>query len=404
MKIIWNPNPLLTVVELNEADKQLLWHRVKINELEERISQAHFDLDPEMREWRQSIGKGRSPEEWITEAQRSLDYSYVCGDTKYDGSSFDEYITYVTNEYIQELSRAHCGDCTCVACSCLKCHIETLLGIDTIKGLHKHEASFISGAFMPKNGATPTLEQAIAYLKDYQPQNVQEWGLPHVERWKQEAQRAYQWLVAYQQEHFEKRGGNTVTDACLHVGACPVGCTCWCDTCVLAKHFARLTIRRQDGVEVAVLERRNDGTIVIVRSTDRVRPDLERWLKRGLSKFVETPGDKRPHKTTADDPELLNIIAEHFSNYGFVCSFDEDMFESEAISLATDMDLREELRRHRYLMESALSYIDRYVPDLAGARNVLISQMEDALISKYDEGEWDDHEDYRSLATLKETK
>jgi alkylated DNA repair dioxygenase AlkB len=33
----------------------------------------------------------------------------------------------------------------------------------------------------------------------------------------------------------QKRGGNNVTDACLHTGPCLVGCGCWCDTCKAEK-------------------------------------------------------------------------------------------------------------------------------------------------------------------------
>ncbi len=48
---------------------------------------------------------------------------------------------------VDALKNAHCGDCTCIACSCDKCHAEELLGIHTTRGLGKHEASYVEAAF-----------------------------------------------------------------------------------------------------------------------------------------------------------------------------------------------------------------------------------------------------------------
>jgi len=193
MKIVWNPNPLLTVVELDDFDKRLLWHKVKIKELEERIISAHVDLA--------DIGKGRSLEESVAQAIRSLDVNRVFDEGK-GKNSFNGRVDHLTAEYTKELTLGHIGDCTCVPCSCLKCHAENLLGIDTLAGLGKHEAAKIGGAFAPENKPARTLSEVIAYLADYESQDVPDWGLPHVPRWREEAKRAHEWLVAYQREHF----------------------------------------------------------------------------------------------------------------------------------------------------------------------------------------------------------
>ena len=201
MRINWNHNPLLTVVELDEHDRQLLVLRTKVEMLEGRISEAHFDLDAEHGAWLKSIGKGRELSEAVEEAIRSLDYPYVCGDVDRNGQSFDVYVSERAKMYADELALGHSGDCTCVPCSCLKCHAENLVGIDTIAGLGKHEASYIGGAFGPKDSPR-TLDAALVSLSDYEPKDVQEWGIPHVERWRGEAKRAHEWLIAYQREHF----------------------------------------------------------------------------------------------------------------------------------------------------------------------------------------------------------
>ena len=203
MKILWNHNPLATVVELEDFDKKLLWHQVKIEQLEMAIGEAHFDLDPEHQEWcRTSLGE-RCSKDFVADARRHLDYAYVCGDEERNGKSFEVRVTELTADYASELASKHCGDCTCVACSCPKCYAENLVGVDTIPGLGKHEALYIGGAFTAKDGIVRTLDEAVTALADYEPKDVKAWGLPHVDRWREEAKRAHEWLIAYQREHFE---------------------------------------------------------------------------------------------------------------------------------------------------------------------------------------------------------
>ena len=91
-----------------------------------------------------------------------------------------------------ELSGCHVGDCTCVACSCSKCWAEGLLGIDTIPGLGKHQASHISDEFWIT--PTPSIHDVIAKLEDSHPVRSGAWeNLPQedfdrcVPRWIEEA-------------------------------------------------------------------------------------------------------------------------------------------------------------------------------------------------------------------------
>ncbi len=204
MRIIWNPNPLLTAVDLDDADKKLLWHQVKVHVLEERISEAYFDLDPEHQKWCRDALKDRCPVDFVAEAQKSLDYPFICGDEKRNDKTFDEYITEHADVYAAELLLGHSGDCTCVPGSCLKCHAEAMIGVDTIPGLGKHEASYIGSA-----SGGRTIDEAIVYLRDYRPIKGKGWERhtddeynAHVPRWIEEAKRAHVWLVEYQREHF----------------------------------------------------------------------------------------------------------------------------------------------------------------------------------------------------------
>jgi hypothetical protein len=201
MKIIWTPNPLASIVELDEHDRQILWHRLKIEQLEERIGQANFDLNPETREWHNKNIKDRSLDEAVASALKNLDVEHI-----------EERLNADLQEYVDELASKHSGDCTCVPCSCLKCHVESLLGVDTIPGLGKHEASYIDSAFRPLDKDMPerTIDQALQYLRDYHPVKGEGGGWEkateeefqrHVPRWTEEAKRAYVWLTNYQKEH-----------------------------------------------------------------------------------------------------------------------------------------------------------------------------------------------------------
>jgi hypothetical protein len=202
MKIIWNPNPLATVVELDDFDKKLLWHRVKLAQLVETIGEAYFSLDPDHQEWCRTALKERCPTDFVADARGHLDYAYICGDRERNGQSFDAYVSELTDVYAAELASVHCGDCTCVACSCTKCRAEALVEVDTIPGLGKHEASYIGRFFDPNGQPQPTIDEVLAKLADYEPKDVQEWGLPHVDRWREEARCAHEWLVSYKREHF----------------------------------------------------------------------------------------------------------------------------------------------------------------------------------------------------------
>lgn len=203
MKIIWSPNPIATVVELDEFDKKLLWHKVKIHRLEEMIGEAHLDLDPEFQEWRRTALKERCPVDFVADARKHLRYRFISGEEKINGKSFDEVVGEATDDCVSALSSHHDGDCVCVPCSCEKCHAEMLVGVDTLAGLGKHEASSIDGCF--SRGETPTvpqLEATLVKLSTYDGSSAPEWGQPHIARWVEEHKRAHAWLVAYQAAHF----------------------------------------------------------------------------------------------------------------------------------------------------------------------------------------------------------
>jgi hypothetical protein len=183
MHIHYHPNPLQTVIELESHDLERLRLKLTIDDLQDRIYGAHFHLEP---------GKYFDVEAAI----RSLDVHSL------EEEPFERKIDRLVDICVDELRGQHIGDCTCQPCSCMKCHAERLLGIDTIKGLGKHAAHKIDTAFAVER----SLDEAIAWLDDYKPERGEAWlRFPqadferHIPRWTEEARQAAAWLREYRQ-------------------------------------------------------------------------------------------------------------------------------------------------------------------------------------------------------------
>ena len=197
MKITYNKNPLLTTVELDENEKKELWYKIKIQEMEEILFSAHFYLEEKYFD--------------LKRAKDDLDPDYYCNEEDNKKSKLDERCDMLLETFLSELQSNHIGDCTCVACSCMKCHAEGLLGIDTIKGLGKHTAHKINAAFGINN--EKNIDEAIEYLANYDPKpkdpESDAWKKmggyeQYVPRWKEEAKLAHDWLVNYKINIFAK--------------------------------------------------------------------------------------------------------------------------------------------------------------------------------------------------------
>ncbi len=187
MKITYNKNPLYTTIELDEQEKKDFWNQIKIREMEDLLFDVHFHLE-----------EGEYFD--IEKARKAVNPDYYLTDEK---SPLEKRCDMLLETYLEELQSFHIGDCTCVAWSCMKCHAESILGIDTIKGLPKHSAYKINSAFGEKN--SKTIEEAIEYLANYEPTATWEGWEQHVPRWKAEAKVAHDWLVNYKNEHFNSQ-------------------------------------------------------------------------------------------------------------------------------------------------------------------------------------------------------
>jgi hypothetical protein len=184
MKITYTPNPLATIIELDDHDKEVLRLKLIIETLTERIVGAHVHLE-----------EGASFD--LVRARHAVEYAGMDRDADV---RVPESVIDLTNE----LLGSHCGDCTCVPYSCSKCQAEDMLGIDTTKGLGKHEASKIDSSF--KSGKN--VDEVIVELENYQvkpitsPNFTQEMLDHWTPIWKEQASQAAVWLKAYKAEHF----------------------------------------------------------------------------------------------------------------------------------------------------------------------------------------------------------
>jgi len=186
MRITYAQNPLRTTVELDGQEKKELWYKIKLKEYEDIIFEAHFYL-----------------------GEKYFDVKRVRRIVKPNEVNFvDNRVNELFECYISELMNRHAGDCTCIPCSCEKCHVEGMLGIDTIKGLDKHAAYNINLAF--GDNSKRTLDEAIEHLAaNVVPTKSIEWERHTQEEfdsylpgWAADSNRALEWLTKYRNTHF----------------------------------------------------------------------------------------------------------------------------------------------------------------------------------------------------------
>ena len=196
MKIIYNENPLNTVIELDESETEVLWHKVKIDKMKWLLFGAHFHLVDEGDRFN------------LDRARHEVDPDYYLPEpTDRKGKTkLDKWVDESMVELMNALNGAHCGNCCCVPSSCDKCEAEDLLGINTTKGLKQQQASKIFAAFgeSRENNWTSqrSIDEAIEHLENYEPKADWDGWEAEVPRWKEEAAGAAEWLKIYRNQHF----------------------------------------------------------------------------------------------------------------------------------------------------------------------------------------------------------
>lgn len=201
MKITYDENPLNTKVELDEHESKELWYKIKLEEMEDLLFEAHCFLG-------RDDGDGITFDQDLDKVAEAADHKYYMAEKHGDRTPLDDRVDKIHKYFIEALVNSHAGDCTCLPCPCEKCWAEHLLDIDTIKGLGKHPAHYLFDAFgeTPKNNwkNQRNIHEAIQYLENYVPTaNWKGWE-QHADRWKSEASEAAKWLKQYRKQHFNE--------------------------------------------------------------------------------------------------------------------------------------------------------------------------------------------------------
>jgi hypothetical protein len=187
MEILWNENPLKTSIDLDKNDIEIFRLKLRIEHLTESAYSAYFHLKNET-----SDADPTAAAKALSTLEELFGHDNSLSD---DPPFFEVYLTELKKGY-------HCGDCTCVPASCAKCAAEEILGVNTIKGLGKHQARLIDSAF--NNGANRTIDDVIDYLERYEPKNPGgQFAMSPEEidklmnAWRSQARSARDWLIQY---------------------------------------------------------------------------------------------------------------------------------------------------------------------------------------------------------------
>jgi hypothetical protein len=162
VKITYAENPLDTKVELEPHEIELLRLKIKLEEYEDMIYGAYFDLTARLRD----MGplKALSLEQAVEEAKKVLDPDRWIE----DDSKLNKRVDGLLKHYLEELQGSHLGDCTAFPMTCSKCLAEGMLGINTF-GTYPGKAVLhaIERAFFYKDGETwvrRSLDEVLAML------------------------------------------------------------------------------------------------------------------------------------------------------------------------------------------------------------------------------------------------
>jgi hypothetical protein len=197
MNIIYKDNPLTTEIELNEEEQSKLWYKVKIAKMEEKLFDASYYLEGENFN--------------LEKAKFSVNQNFYFGENDDEESPLDKEANEMFINLSIELKSMHAGDCTCIPCSCFKCYAESLVGVDTLKGLSKYSAEKIMSGF-GYGKDNKTIEEVINDMENddcIPTEDLERWEKmggyeQYIPRWKNELEEALKWLKTYKQEKLNR--------------------------------------------------------------------------------------------------------------------------------------------------------------------------------------------------------
>lgn len=188
MKIDYHQNPFKTKVHLDERDRYTMLIAYQ--------NEQYINILCELDMWLEDKFPKREKPNLQKVLERVKKWREICNLKEEDED---------VQCFINAIDEEHLGDCICFACTCYRCYAESMLGIDTLDKLGKHEANKVLGAF-GKDGDR-TIDEAIEILeKDKEYKKPDNWpdtvGYEiHIPRWEQERKNALKWLKEYKEKH-----------------------------------------------------------------------------------------------------------------------------------------------------------------------------------------------------------
>lgn len=209
MEIAYQHNPLLNKVILNETEKKLLFWKVVYSEFEDIIWTLKFRLESYLDN---KLDPNSIPYEPAKkDAQEFLDNPIQKIHQKIDTLA-EEMIRIEYNEnkikyFIEALQGMHDGDCIRQACSCLKCHAESTLDIESMPNYPSNIGHALFSAFSSPNYVynEKTIDEAIDFLsnRDYTRYETNEFYKPYIDSWVENDNKAKEYLIYYKKEVLE---------------------------------------------------------------------------------------------------------------------------------------------------------------------------------------------------------
>lgn len=203
MEIIYQHNPLLNKVILNDAEKKLLFWKVVQSEFEDEIwslkfrLEAYLDhkLDPNEIEHKPLK---KYTKEFLADPIRK---TYEKIDTLAEEMIKIEYDESKIKYFVDALQEMHDGDCIGQPCSCLKCHAESMLDIESMPNYPGDIGHALFSSFSSPNYVynEKTIDEAIDFLtnRKYTNPGVEQ---KYVEGWKERDKKAKEYLIYYKKE------------------------------------------------------------------------------------------------------------------------------------------------------------------------------------------------------------
>lgn len=151
-------DPLSTQVILDERAQREFALKVALLALEDLLLEVHVQLEHgEVDRAKATVGQYL---EFETKGQPA-DGSYSYWEAFAEKNSL--------SSFKDALSDTHGGDCTCVPCSCIKCHAEDIAEVDTLPGLGKHATRLLASALAGRfpNPDSPQQIAAVSFAEKH---------------------------------------------------------------------------------------------------------------------------------------------------------------------------------------------------------------------------------------------